>query len=142
MHFLKQNWFGIFIGLIIFWFLVFFALVAFAPHQDNQERGFVKCTNAIAEGLQDCRDNRFSCTLGQVLKGAQCDVEVIADGLVFWLKGEQPAPWSNYYFTPDLTPQPQEEYFDDMEATYNQEEAPELSMESADELSGIEKDSE
>lgn len=100
MRFLKANWFGIFIGLIIFWFLAFFAIVAFAPREDVGQHGFVKCTNALAENIENCGQNKFFCTFNQILKNAGCDVEVIADGLKLWLNGGQERPWSNYYFTP------------------------------------------
>ncbi len=118
MHFLKQYWFGIFIGLIIFWFLVFFMIVAFAPHHDNQSRGFSRCTEEMADEIQNCSQNRFFCTLGAVLSGAGCDVNVIADGLGMWLRGEQSRPWSNYYFTPDLSAPEEDEYLDGQEEYY------------------------
>ena len=118
MRFLKQYWFGIFIGLIIFWFLVFFVIVAFAPHHDNQRRGFSRCTEDMANEIQDYAQNRFFCTLGAALSGAGCDVNVIADGFGRWLRGQQSRPWSNYYFTPDLSESEDEEDYLDGQKEY------------------------
>lgn len=101
MNFLKHNWFGIFAALLILSGFALFLIVLFSPRQDNQNRGFIPCTEEMAVKLLDC-DKKFTCTLSVVLKNSLCDAKVIGKGFSLWLKGEQNTPWANYFFEPDL----------------------------------------
>lgn len=84
-----------------FFFLCVFALVLAAPHQDEQKRGFVPCTETMAEELRGC-NGRNMCVLGSVVDNTFCNVGVIGEGLKLWMTGKQPAPWSNYLFEPEI----------------------------------------
>lgn len=101
MNFLKHNWFGIFAAVLILSGFALFLIVLFSPRQDNQNRGFIPCTEEMAVKLLDC-DKKFTCTLSVVLKNSLCDAKVIGKGFSLWLKGEQNTPWANYFFEPDL----------------------------------------
>ena len=101
MNFLKHNWFGIFAAVLILSGFALFLIVLFSPRQDNQNRGFILCTEEMAVKLLDC-DKKFTCTLSVVLKNSLCDAKVIGKGFSLWLKGEQNTPWANYFFEPDL----------------------------------------
>lgn len=101
MQFIKTHWFGLLVSVVVFLFLCVFALVLAAPHQDEQKRGFVPCTEKMAEELHDC-DRRNICVLGSVVKNTFCNIKVIGEGVKLWLTGRQPAPWSNYLFAPDV----------------------------------------
>ncbi len=101
MNFLKHNWFGIFAAVLILSGFALFLIVLFSPRQDNQNRGFIPCTEEMAVKLLDC-DKKFTCTLSVVLKNSLCDAKVIGKGFSLWLKGEQATPWANYFFEPDL----------------------------------------
>lgn len=58
----------------------------------------------MAAALYDCRGRSF-CMLGAILENSRCDAAVVLTGLGDWVKGKQPSPWSNYFFTPDLEPE-------------------------------------
>lgn len=101
MQFIKYHWFGLLVSVIVFLFLCVFALVLAAPHQDEQKRGFVPCTETMAEELHNC-NSRNMCVLGSVIKNTFCNIKVIGQGIKLWAVGEQPTPWSNYLFEPEL----------------------------------------
>lgn len=103
MNFIKQHWFGALITLILLFSAILFVIVVLSPRYDNQKRGFIPCTETMADELLACSNKSF-CMLGAVLNNSVCDAKVILNGLGDWVKGKQPAPWSNYFFTPDLTP--------------------------------------
>ncbi len=102
MSFLKRRWFGFIVSLIVAAFILVFLIVLFAPRQDVQKRGFIPCTEIMARELLSCSENKAVCMLGAVMKNTWCDAGVIYEGFADWIKGRQPAPWSNYYFTPEL----------------------------------------
>ena len=62
MRFVKDHWFGLLVSIFVFFFLCVFALVLAAPHQDEQKRGFVPCTETMAEELRGC-NGRNMCVL-------------------------------------------------------------------------------
>ena len=103
MNFIKQHWFGTLITMILLFSVIFFLIVVFSPRYDQQKRGFIPCTEAMADDLLVCSNKSF-CMLGAVLNNSVCDAKVILTGLGDWVKGKQPAPWSNYFFVPDLSP--------------------------------------
>lgn len=109
MAFIRNYWFGIVTGLIIFVALAMFILILLAPRQDVQRRGFIPCTEAMAEEIISC-DRQIVCVLKAILNNSWCDAKVIGKGIKNWLSGQQPTPWSNYIFQPEL---PTDELFDE-----------------------------
>ena len=104
MSFLKAHWFGLVVSLITAFFILVFLIVLFAPRQDELKRGFIPCTEAMAEEMFACESNgKALCMLSAVVKNNFCDIDVIGAGLKSWLLGKQPRPWSNYYFEPQLS---------------------------------------
>lgn len=101
MKFIKQHWFGTLITLIMLFSMLLFLIVIFSPRYDKQQRGFIPCTEAMADELLNCGNKSF-CMLGAILNNSVCDAKIILAGLGDWVKGRQPTPWSNYFFTPDL----------------------------------------
>ena len=101
MRFVKDHWFGLLVSIFVFFFWCVIALVLAAPHQDEQKRGFVPCTETMAEELRGC-NGRNMCVLGSVVDNTFCNVGVIGEGLKLWMTGKQPAPWSNYLFEPEI----------------------------------------
>lgn len=110
MTWIKTHWFGLITGIFIFVCLILFILVLLSPRQDEQKRGFIPCTEMMAETMLDC-NNGVGCMLKAVLSNSWCDAKVIGCGLKNWATGKQSAPWSNYIFIPVLPP---EESFDDI----------------------------
>ncbi len=111
MSFIKTHWLGLISGFIIFCFLVMFVLVLLSPRLDAKKRGFIPCTEAMAETMLGCPDDgRYSCMFKAILGNSWCDMKVIGSGLKKWAVGKQSYPWSNYIFVPEL---PQDEDFDE-----------------------------
>ena len=110
MNFIRRYWFGLSTGLMIFLCFVLFVLVLLAPRQDIKKRGFIPCTEAMADKIISCEKNKVMCLLGAVLTNSWCDVKVVYQGLENWVNGTQSRPWSNYIFTPEL---PIDEDFND-----------------------------
>lgn len=102
MNFIKHHWFGIIISLFVTAFMLVFVLVLISPRQDLQKRGFIPCTETMANELFACQDNKVFCMVKTILQNSWCDTKVIGDGLKLWANGEQKTPWANYIFTPEL----------------------------------------
>lgn len=102
MNFIKNHWFNVLMALFILLSMGFTLLIAFSPKEDKLDRGFIPCSKQLAERVASCQGS-FSCTIEAVLKNSACDSKIIFNGVKMWLKGEQPTPWSNYYFEPDLS---------------------------------------
>lgn len=99
--FLKHYWFGILASFILFLGFFFFLLVLVSPRQDAQKRGFIPCTEAMAQKMLACpAGSKYSCLFGSILENSWCDIKVVGRGFKLWIGGEQKAPWSNYIFTP------------------------------------------
>ena len=107
MTFLKHHWFGLILSLFMLAYLLVFVLVLLSPRYDVQKRGFIPCTETMAEQLIDC-DNGAWCMLKTIVRNGWCDAEVIGGGFRMWLRGEQKTPWANYLFEPEQ-PRPDEE---------------------------------
>ena len=104
MSFIKHHWFGLIISLFMLAYLLVFVLVLFAPRYDEQKRGFIPCTEIMAEELIFC-DSSAWCMLKTIAKNTWCDTNVVAKGFGQWIKGEQKTPWANYLFEPQLSQQ-------------------------------------
>lgn len=109
MSFIKYHWFGLLTGLIIFFFMVLFILVLLSPRADEQKRGFIPCTENMAEQILACEHNKIACLLKAVVGNSWCDAKVVGRGIKKWVLGEQKTPWSNYIFIPEL---PADRFFD------------------------------
>ncbi len=99
---MKLNWFNVLIGLIIIISMGITLIITFAPREDKFKRGFIRCTNELAEKVNAC-NGKFWCAGKAILANTKCDSKVIIEGVKLWIDGKQPAPWSNYYFKPDLS---------------------------------------
>lgn len=97
--FLRNHWFGLMVSILVGLYFVVFLLVVFAPKQDANQRGFVKCSVQLAENLQNCQAAKW-CMCKEVLRNGWCNVEIVAEGLSLWIKGRQSTPWANYFFQP------------------------------------------
>lgn len=102
MQFIKKHFIGLTFSIIIFMFILLYAIVLFSPKHDLQKRGFVQCTDNIASDISQCGKGINFCLIKSVLKGTQCDINIIYTGLKDWIKNKQEYPWSNYYFEPEL----------------------------------------
>ena len=102
MKFIKQHWFNIFVVLFIITSMGLSLIVALAPKEDKLERGFIPCTKQLTERIIGCHSD-FWCVTSSILKNSRCDIKVIGHGINLWITGKQPKPWSNYFFTPDLS---------------------------------------
>lgn len=109
MSFIRQHWFGLVTGIVIFCFLVLFLLVLLAPRQDALRRGFIPCTEAMADKMLSCQEAKTWCMLKAIAANSWCDAKVVGRGFKDWAGGRQPAPWSNYIFIPEM---PSDEFFD------------------------------
>lgn len=109
MSFIKNYWFGLCLGLMMFVFMTMFILILIAPKQDVQNRGFVFCTQNLIDDLSDCERNLW-CSSKAIVKNTWCDLKIIGKGFSLWLNKEQPAPWSNYIFEPET---PQDAFIDE-----------------------------
>ena len=102
MRWLKDHWFGLLMSIFLLLAAVYFILIFISPRYDLQRRGFIPCTERLAEAVADCRENKIVCTMGAIWDNNLCDLGVIYDGLRDWAGGKQKYPWSNYLFEPEL----------------------------------------
>lgn len=126
MTFLKNHWFGFILSLFVFAFVVVFVLVMISPRQDLQKRGFIPCTEILADELFACEKNKAVCMVKAILKNTWCDTKVIGEGAKLWADGKQKTPWENYLFTPEL--EDPEELDEGLEEFYEQTPDVEASM--------------
>lgn len=101
MTFIKYHWFGFLVSLFALTYLFVFVLVLLAPRQDIEKRGFIPCTEVMADELLECHQGAI-CMLKAITKNGWCDAKVIGDGIKNWVSGKQKTPWANYLFTPKL----------------------------------------
>ena len=100
LKFFSKYWFAIVFGTLFGLYAVFLIIIAFSPRADAQNRGFIPCTIKLTENLENCASKGAWCYIKKIAQNNACDFKVIVDGFSLWMKGEQKAPWSNYYFTP------------------------------------------
>ena len=119
LDFLKCYWFGLLMSLILLIGFLFFLLVLISPHNDLQKRGFVPCTDALAQNLLSCpKENKYTCSIKHILAHSWCHIEVIGEGFSFWWQGKQATPWSNYIYEPQTSTitDPNDDFYADYEA--------------------------
>lgn len=103
LNYIKYYWFGFLIGTIIFISVSFFLIIMLSPKQDLEKRGFIPCTEQLAQNLYLCtQKEKYSCVVKEILKNSLCDGKVIVQGFSDWWNGKQSTPWANYFFTPKL----------------------------------------
>lgn len=102
MKVLKQYWFNLLIALIIILGMGVTILVALSPKEDRLNRGFIPCTQELADNISACQ-GQIGCAARAVVQNSLCDAKIIGQGVKLWIRGEQAAPWSNYIFAPDTS---------------------------------------
>lgn len=95
-------------GIMILCALAYFTIVFISPRYDLQRRGFIPCTEKLADSVEKCGRNNILCTLGAIWTDNMCNISVIWQGLNKWVRGEQSTPWSNYIFEPEIATEPAE----------------------------------
>lgn len=73
-------------------------VIAMAPHNDAEMRGFTPCTYQMAEKMVMNDALKYSEVFGIIAKGYGCYFKVMGEGVKLFYKGEQPTPWANYLF--------------------------------------------
>lgn len=114
IKFLKQFWFEVILAFVILVFLVFMAIIIAAPHNDAKMRGFAPCTYEMAFRINYGNTNnphlaekgqthpKVVDVLSIITIGYVCYLKVIKDGFYQYLENQQPTPWANYFFTPEI----------------------------------------
>lgn len=92
----------VFLTALIIYVAYFTIVLVLSPKNDLKNRGFVACTKELVMNLGECKSGQFACVLGSFYDDTECNSAVIFKGFANWLKGKQPAPWSNYIFEPML----------------------------------------
>lgn len=96
---IREYWFGGLMALFVVLFLLFVAVVAAAPHNDAQMRGFTPCTYVMAEELNaGAGSKKMWQVISAVGHGYLCYAGVMREGVERWAAGSQPTPWANYMF--------------------------------------------
>ena len=104
LAFLRYYWFGLLISFILLIGFLFFLLILVSPKQDVQKRGFIPCTEALAQNLLSCpQENKYSCGIKHILGNSWCNIKVIGKGWKDWWQGKQARPWSNYIYEPQIS---------------------------------------
>ena len=81
-------------------FIAFITIVALAPHNDGEMRGFTPCTYQLVDHLNGQEKIGALDVLGEVNATYLCYFSVIKDGMTLYRQGKQPTPWANYMFEP------------------------------------------
>ena len=98
---IKEYWFGGLIGIFMLLFLVFVVVIAIAPHNDDEQRGFGVCTTDMAYELNMYGgQKKIWGVMGAIFDSYVCYIKVMRDGVHNWVEGKQKTPWENYLFEP------------------------------------------
>lgn len=98
---IKEYWFSGLIGIFMFLFIIFVTIVAIAPHNDEKERGFSKCTYEMSYELNVYgSQKKIWGIVGAIFNSYVCYINVMRDGFHNFIDGKQSTPWENYLFTP------------------------------------------
>lgn len=102
LNFIKRYWFVVFITIFVLLYLVVFLLVLASPRQDDLNRGFIPCTQKMAQEIL-INEEKSSLKLAKIIiANTYCDTKVVFSGLTDWIKGKQKTPWANYLFEPQV----------------------------------------
>ena len=110
------------LSLLVAFTLYMVSVMYFAPRKDALERGFIPCTKDLVFNISACERGEIGCPLKNLWTDMQCNVEVVTSGFILWLKGEQPAPWSNYIYEPMTMPEVADATMSNEDAYINMEE--------------------
>lgn len=99
MNFIKRNFFGFLIAMIIISSGTLFVAMIISPKEDLQKRGFIPCTEKFVQQASAC-ENSKTCLVGGIFEHMVCGFEVLGEGFSKWIDGEQKTPWENYIFSP------------------------------------------
>jgi len=102
MSFIKQYWFNILIAIMIICGMGLTIIVSLSPREDKQKRGFIPCTEQLADNITLC-NGKIWCASKAIINNSICDAKIIISGVKLWINGKQKTPWSNYIFIPDLS---------------------------------------
>ena len=100
VKFIKDCWFGILMSVLVFICLLFAVVIAVAPHNDAEMRGFAPCTYDMANQLGQAVKPDFKLLVSVMGQGYGCYLTVIKEGMTQYIAGKQPTPWANYLFQP------------------------------------------
>lgn len=100
MRWIKNHWFGLLISIFLLIMAVYFVIVFSSPRRDAEKRGFIPCTEEMADNILRCNDKKLSCTFWAIIDNNVCNVKIIYTGFLNWKDNKQDKPWSNYLFTP------------------------------------------
>lgn len=96
-------------GGIFLFVLYLCAALAFSPKTDAKKRGFIPCTENFVLSVSECEAGTLGCPLKALWQDTKCNLYVIFDNLGGWIRGTAPSPWSEYFFTPVVQAQIDEE---------------------------------
>ena len=102
MRWIKEHWFGLLMSIFVLFVVLYFIIILVSPRYDLQRRGFIPCTEELAQNISACQENKLTCAMGAIWRNNLCDLRVIVQGFSAWLEGKQARPWSNYWFEPEL----------------------------------------
>ena len=124
LNFIKKYWFTSLVSLFVIFYLMVFVFVLVSPKVDKQSRGFIPCTQEMTVKILGNEEQSSLKLVKIVIDNTFCDIKVVTDGLVSWVKGKQSTPWANYFFEPEIE---QETVQDDEELLKFYEENPYIS---------------
>ena len=87
---------------LIFGVLYLSTAMYLSPRQDVLNRGFIPCTKQLVFELSGCQKGKIGCPLKLLWQDMKCNIKVVGNGFKNWVAGNQPAPWSNYLFEPEM----------------------------------------
>jgi hypothetical protein len=117
---IKNHWFGLLMSAFALLYAALMLIIVSAPREDLLERGFIPCTKIMMDEILACPQGKIGCMSKIIVRNNLCDIGVIAGGFSAWIKGKQPRPWSNYFFTPELNAKPSAESDEVLEEYYQQ----------------------
>ena len=103
VKFIKDYWFGILVSGMVLVCMLFAAIIAVAPHNDADMRGFTPCTYQMADELGQSTKPEFKQLFKVISAGYGCYLTVMKEGMTAYIDGKQKTPWSNYLFVPTVS---------------------------------------
>ena len=100
--FAKHYWFAILVTAFVLLYLCIFLLVLFSPKQDELNRGFIPCTQKMAQQILSEEEKGSFKLVKAIVENTYCDTKVVFKGLSDWMAGKQKTPWANYMFEPQI----------------------------------------
>lgn len=95
--------FYIVLGMVCLGVVYLTTVIYLSPRADLQNRGFIGCTRQMVIDLQQCQAGEIGCPFRHMVKDMKCNIKVVYIGFADWISGNQPTPWANYLFVPELS---------------------------------------